>query len=84
MFDYNESIYLQGGLSMGAAKAIKQLMQEQNMSVGQLASALGIQAQSMSNKLYRDSFSYDEVVRIADILGSDVKLVVRETGKEFF
>ena len=69
---------------MGAAKAIKQLMQEQNMSVGQLASALGIQAQSMSNKLYRDSFSYDEVVRIADILGSDVKLVVRETGKEFF
>ena len=69
---------------MGAAKAIKQLMQEQNMSVSQLASALGIQAQSMSNKLYRDSFSYDEVVRIADILGSDVKLVVRETGKEFF
>ena len=69
---------------MGAAKAIKQLMQEQNMSVSQLASALGIQAQSMSNKLYRDSFSYDEVVRIANILGSDVKLVVRETGKEFF
>lgn len=69
---------------MGAAKAIKQLMQEQNISVGQLASALGIQAQSMSNKLYRDSFSFDEVVRIADILGSDVKLIVRETGKEFY
>lgn len=69
---------------MGAAKAIKQLMQEQNVSVSQLASALGIQAQSMSNKLYRDSFSFDEVVRIADILGSDVKLIVRETGKEFY
>ena len=69
---------------MGAAKAIKQLMQEQNVSVGQLASALGIQAQSMSNKLYRDSFSFEEVVRIADILGSDVKLIVRETGKEFY
>ena len=69
---------------MGATKAIKQLMQEQNVSVGQLASALGIQAQSMSNKLYRDSFSFDEVVRIADILGSDVKLIVRETGKEFY
>lgn len=69
---------------MGAAKAIKQLMQEQNISVSQLASALGIQAQSMSNKLYRDSFSFDEVVRIADILGSDVKLIVRETGKEFY
>jgi transcriptional regulator with XRE-family HTH domain len=69
---------------MGAAKAIKQLMQEQNISVSQLASALGIQAQSMSNKLYRDSFSFDEVVRIADILGSDVKLIVRETRKEFY
>jgi transcriptional regulator with XRE-family HTH domain len=69
---------------MGAAKAIKQLMQEQNISVSQLASALGIQAQSMSNKLYRDSFSFDEVVRIADILGSDVKLIVRESGKEFY
>ena len=69
---------------MGAAKAIKQLMHEQNISVSQLASALGIQAQSMSNKLYRDSFSFDEVVRIADILGSDVKLIVRETGKEFY
>ena len=69
---------------MGAAKAIKQLMQEQNISVSQLASALGIQAQSMSNKLYRDSFSFDEVVRIADILGSDVKLIVRETGKAFY
>lgn len=69
---------------MGASKAIKQLMQEQNMSVSQLASALGIQAQSMSNKLYRDSFSFDEVVRIADILGSDVKLIVRKTGKEFY
>jgi transcriptional regulator with XRE-family HTH domain len=69
---------------MGASKAIKQLMQEQNVSVSQLASALGIQAQSMINKLYRDSFSFDEVVRIADILGSDVKLIVRESGKEFY
>lgn len=69
---------------MGAAKVIKQIMYEQNISVGQLASALGIQAQSLSNKLYRDTFSFDEVVRIADILGSDVKITIRETGKEFY
>ena len=69
---------------MGAAKAIKQLMHEQNISVSQLAKALKIEPQSMSNKLYRDSFSFNEVVRIADILGSDVKLIVRETGKEFY
>ena len=69
---------------MGAAKAIKQLMQEQNISVSQLAKELKIEPQSMSNKLYRDSFSFNEVVRIADILGSDVKLIVRKTGKEFY
>lgn len=69
---------------MGAARVIKQIMYEQNVSVGQLASALGIQAQSLSNKLYRDSFSFDDVVRIADILGSDVKIIIRETGKEFY
>ena len=69
---------------MGAAKVIKQIMYEQNVSVGQLASAFGIQPQSLSNKLYRDSFSFDDVVRIADILGSDVKITIRETGKEFY
>lgn len=69
---------------MGAAKVIKQIMYEQNVSVSQLASALGIQAQSLSNKLYRDSFSFDDVVHIADILGSDVKITIRETGKEFY
>lgn len=69
---------------MGAAKVIKQIMYEQNISVSQLASALGIQPQSLSNKLYRDSFSFDDVVRIADILGSDVKITIRETGKEFY
>lgn len=69
---------------MGAAKVIKQIMYEQNVSVSQLASALGIQPQSLSNKLYRDSFSFDDVVRIADILGSDVKITIRETGKEFY
>ena len=69
---------------MGAAKVIKQIMYEQNVSVSQLASALGIQPQSLSNKLYRDSFSFDDVVRIADILGCDVKITIRETGKEFY
>ncbi len=69
---------------MGAAKVIKQIMFEQNVSVSQLAAALGVQPQSMSNKLYRDTFSFDEVVRIANILGSDVKIIVRETGKEFY
>lgn len=69
---------------MGASKIIKQLMQERNVSVKELANELKINAQSMSNKLYRDSFSYDEVITIADILNSDVRIITRDTNKEFY
>lgn len=68
---------------MGGTKIIKQLMIERDVTVKLLAEKLGIQAQSMSNKLYRDSFSYDEIVKIADILDCDVKVITRDTNKEF-
>lgn len=68
---------------MGAAKIIKQLLIERDMTVKGLAEAMEIQAQSMSNKLYRDSFSYEEVEKIANILGCDVKIITRDTNKEF-
>jgi hypothetical protein len=53
------------------------------MSVKDLAEKMGIIPQSMSNKIYRDTFSYDEAVKIADILNCDVKVITRDTGKEF-
>jgi transcriptional regulator with XRE-family HTH domain len=68
---------------MGAGKIIKQLLLERGMAVKDLAEKLGIEPQSMSTKLYRDSFSYDETVKIADILNCDVKVITRDTGKEF-
>ena len=69
---------------MGASKAIKQLMQEKNIGIKDIAGALGINNQSMSNKLYRDTFSYKEVVSIAENLNCDVKIIMRDTGKEFY
>ena len=68
---------------MAAAKIIKQLLIEREISVKELAEKLDINAQSMSNKLYRDSFSFDEVVKIADILNCDVKIITRDTEKAF-
>ena len=58
-------------------------MIERSMSVKDLAEKLGIIPQSMSNKIYRDSFSYDEVVKIADILDCDVQIVTRDSRKTF-
>ena len=71
-------------IQIGASKVIKQLMQEKNISVKYLAEKLEINSQSMSNKLYRDTFTYDEVIDIANLLNCDVKIIMRDTGKEFY
>lgn len=68
---------------MAASKIIKQLMIERNMSVKELAEKLEIAPQSMSNKLYRDSFSFDEVLKITDILDCDIQFITRDTKKIF-
>lgn len=69
---------------MGASKLIKQLMTERGISVRELAEKLNIAAQSMSNKLYRDNFSFNEVEKITDMLESDVKVITRDSKKEFY
>lgn len=69
---------------MSGAKIIKQIMTEKNITVKQLAEMLGINAQSMSNKLYRDNFTFEEMGRIADMLNCDIKVIMRDTGKEFY
>lgn len=69
---------------MGASKLIKQLMTERGISVRELAERLNIAAQSMSNKLYRDNFSFKEVEKITDMLESDVRIITRDSKKEFY
>ena len=68
---------------MGAAKRIKMLLIEQGKSVKDVAAVLNIAPQSVSNKLYRDSFTFDEVVKICDYLGADVQIITRNTHKVF-
>lgn len=68
---------------MGASKQIKQVMIEKNIKVGELAEKIGMNPQPLSNKLFRDTMSYSDVEKIAAALGCDVKLIDRETGKEF-
>lgn len=69
---------------MSGTKIIKQIMTEKNISVKQLAEMLGINAQSMSNKLYRDNFTFEEMGKIADLLNCDIRVIMRDTGKEFY
>ncbi|RHK00741.1 XRE family transcriptional regulator [Ruminococcus sp. AM07-21] len=69
---------------MTGAKIIKQLLAERNVNVNELAKALGIKPQSMSNKLYRDNFSFEEMCIICDILNADLKAITRDSQKEFY
>ena len=68
---------------MGASKQIKQVMIEKNVKINELAEKIGMKAQPLSNKLYRDTMSYTDVEAIANALGCDVKIIDRDTGKQF-
>ena len=53
------------------------------MTLKELAEKLNIEHQSMRTKLYRDKFSYEEIIKIADILNADVRIITRDSGKQF-
>lgn len=66
---------------MAGAKEIKTLLKKRKMTVKALAETLEIEPQSMSNKLFRDSFTFAEVVKIADLLNADVKIILRDSDE---
>lgn len=68
---------------MSASKVIKQIMVEQGVSVKDLAKQMGIKSQILSNKLYRDTFTYNDYVKISNLLGCTVQTVTNDTGKIF-
>lgn len=69
---------------MAGAKIIKQLLAERDINVNELAEKLKIKPQSMSNKLYRDNFSFQEMCNICNILNADLKAITRDSQKEFY
>lgn len=53
---------------------IKTIMHDRGINNIQMANMLGIKTQSFSNKLYRDSYTVDELVKILDAL--DCRLII--------
>ena len=68
---------------MSATKTIKKIMLDRDITVKFLAKKLNITPQVLSNKLYRDTFSYNDYVSIANILGCDVKTISRDNNVEY-
>lgn len=65
---------------MAGSKTIKKILLENKVPIKDIAQMMGIQAQSLSNKMNRDSFSFEDILIIADILNCDVKFIMRDSG----
>jgi len=68
---------------MSASKVIKQIMVEKDVSVKDLAMQLGIKPQILSNKLYRDTFTYSDYIKTVNLLGCTVQTITNDTEKIF-
>ena len=71
---------------MSAAKKIKILLIERDMTLTELSKRLNKTVATMSDKLKRDNFSEKDLKQIADILNYDYEAIFtdRETGKKIY
>lgn len=67
---------------MGASKKLKMAALDKGIKHKELAEMLGYKGENtVYNLLSRDNFTYENVERWADLLGCDVVLRDRKTGK---
>ena len=71
---------MKGGVAMNGSQVIKQLMLESDTNINQLAELLGIQPQSVRNKLSRNSFSLSEFERVITVLNGELQVVSKKTN----
>lgn len=70
---------------MAAAKKIRMLLVDREITLAELAKRLGKHRSTISDKMRRDNFSENDLKEIADVLNYDYEAVFidRETGKKF-
>ena len=66
---------------MAVSSKVKALMKLKGKDNAGLAKHLEISTQALSNKLYRDSFSAADLIKIAAYLGCDLAFIVDEAQK---
>jgi hypothetical protein len=57
---------------MSIAGKVKGLLSAHEKDYSGLASALGISSQALSNKFYRDSFSTEDLIIVAEYVGCEL------------
>ena len=71
-------IVIMGDNKMAGKEEVKYMLKVSRTTAKELARMLEINEQSMHNNLYRNSFTYEEILHIADLLGFDIQIVKQE------
>ena len=66
---------------MAVSNKVKALIKLEGKEQGQLAAHLGISKQALSNKLYRDSFSAGDLIRIAEFLDCELAFITSDNQR---
>lgn len=69
---------------MSMSKKIKSLLIERDVSIKELSAKLGYKGSYLYNKLARDKFTEEELIKIADALDCEYEgiFTLRDTGKK--
>lgn len=68
---------------MDSKKVINQVLLERNVNIEWLADKLGIQAQSLRNKINRGNYGLTDFVEMMDKLDCDIQVITRDSNKIF-
>lgn len=75
---------MKGGSRMDITKVIKQLLLEDETTYKEVAEKLGIQEQSLRNKISRKSFTLSSLEELLNAFNCDLIVRKRDTKKEFY
>lgn len=68
---------------MDAKKVFGQVMLERHTNYEKMAIELGMNAQSLRNKINRGNYGLTDFIKMMDMLDCDVQVVTRDSGKVF-
>lgn len=68
---------------MDAKKVFGQIMLERNTNYEEMAAKLGMNTQSLRNKINRGNYGLTDFIKMMDILECDVQVITRDSKKVF-
>lgn len=72
-----------GEKDMGAAKHIRAIAKDKKVQLGWIGERMNMSPKGFLNKISRDTMTFTDAEKIAEILGCEIIFKDKETGKEY-